>query len=333
MKKSLLALSVVAALLSTGCEDKSTPKLLEAEKTIMQLESQLKTAQNEVEKLQTEVAELATLKQEHEALKAELDKVSAHLPALQVEIVSLFDKSETIKLKPTPNEDYTPESSHIGLSVSIPVSGIEWLDQLLLKTIYRQDDQTADQTPSAEATTAPLNLDRLKQELAKQYDEMKAEAEENKLLGLSYELFSSYLGQRNHIASFSVHYDIYSGGAHGMYNTRYIHIDMDKKAVITLNELIAPGDQERVKAKLWARYVEERRDENDAYQGFVDEKTFRVSDDFYFSANGISFVYPPYELGPFAEGEVELTLAWHEINELLQPAFRLNKKDEFKNGE
>lgn len=322
MKKSLLTLSIFVALFSTGCEDKvSSQKLLEAEKAIVQLGNQLEREQREVVKLQNELV----------ALKTELNTALSRLPALNVEIVSLFNKSEMISFPKDPKDEYAPESSRVELSVSIAKTGVAWLDQLLLKEVEIRLNNTAHNPVLKTAdmdTSKSLTLDNLTQVLSGMYEAMLAEVKENKEIGLTQEVQSRYLGQRNNIASFSILSHVYSGGAHGMYSTDYLNIDTDKRAVITLNDFIAPNNQESVKSKLWERYAEERRDENGEFNGFGDKNTFRLSENFYFTPHGVSFVYPPYELGPFAEGEVEVMLEWYEINSLLQPSYRLAEFNE-----
>lgn len=322
MKKSLLTLSIFVALFSTGCEDKvSSQKLLEAEKAIVQLGNQLEREQREVVKLQNELV----------ALKTELNTALSRLPALNVEIVSLFNKSEMISFPKDPKDEYAPESSRVELSVSIAKTGVAWLDQLLLKEVEIRLNNTAHNPVLKTAdmdTSKSLTLDNLTQVLSGMYEAMLAEVKENKEIGLTQEVQSRYLGQRNNIASFSILSHVYSGGAHGMYSTDYLNIDTDKRAVITLNDFIAPNNQESVKSKLWERYAEERRDDNGEFNGFGDKNTFRLSENFYFTPHGVSFVYPPYELGPFAEGEVEVMLEWYEINSLLQPSYRLAEFNE-----
>lgn len=327
MKKSLLSLSILVALFSTGCEDKvSIQKLQEAENNIVQLESQLKEAQSEVTKLQAEIVSLATLKSEYDALKIELDKALTRFPALNVEVISLFNKSEMISFPKDPKDEYAPESSRVELSVSIAKTGVEWLDQLLLKEVDIRSNNTAHNPVLKTAdmdTSKPLTLERFTQSLSGMYEAMLAEVKENKEIGLTQEVQSRYLGQRNNIVSFSILNHVYSGGAHGMYRTDYLNIDTDKQAVITLNDFIAPNNQESVKSKLWERYAEERRDESGEFNGSGDKNTFRLSENFYFTPHGVSFVYPPYELGSYDEGEVEVMLEWYEINSLLQPSYRL----------
>lgn len=135
-----------------------------------------------------------------------------------------------------------------------------------------------------------------------------------------------YMGQRNNLVMFSKHYYSFSGGAHGMYSTEYLNIDVNKKAVIQLDDLVSSKNQTKLKTILWENYTRERLDENGNYDdSFMAKKDFYIANNFYFSPNGITFVYPVYVLGAYAEGEIELSVSFEEISELLNKAYAFDR--------
>ena len=76
---------------------------------------------------------------------------------------------------------------------------------------------------------------------------------------------------------------------------------------------------------LWEIYQNEYRGDNgERQEPFTVKADFYLSDNFYFSKDGIVFVYPPYAIGPYAEGEKELSLSLYddEVKALLTPAFK-----------
>lgn len=75
-----------------------------------------------------------------------------------------------------------------------------------------------------------------------------------------------------------------------------------------------------VKKHLWEAYQERLQRLNTEVT--VSQQEFRVSDNFYFGANGLVFVYPPYELAAYAEGLIELTLDYSLVNELLNKKYQ-----------
>lgn len=158
---------------------------------------------------------------------------------------------------------------------------------------------------------------------------MVESAKEEPVIGYDDSLTSSFLAQRNNIATFTMQFYSYSGGAHGMHYTHYINFDLNKKSIINLDDLVSPQNQAQFKEMLWANYRNNRLDENGKYTGFAEQKDFRISPDFYFAPHGLIFVYPPYELGPYVEGDVEVEVSWYEINDLLKPEYRPTEKDGF----
>lgn len=305
MKKSLLALIVAATFLTTACEDKETlQKLQNAEKALVQLESDLKT-----------------VKAENETLKAELTKAQQNVP-LQVEIVKIFDKSEVIKHKVDQKEEYAIDESKVTSFVSIPKTNFEWLNKILVRRAYNPDEDLG------RTLKNPTEQDLIKA-TEDNHNSMIAIAKGDPVIGFEESLFSDFIGQRNHIATFSMQYDVYTGGAHGMHGISYINVDLNKKTVISLNDLISDKNLDLFKEMVWENYAMSRVDENGKYNGYADKKEFRISPEFYFSSTGIVFVYPPYELGPYAEGDVEVEVSWYQANDLLNPDYQRGEKDGF----
>ncbi|QLB15453.1 hypothetical protein A6B39_08320 [Mannheimia granulomatis] len=305
MKKSLLALMIAAVLMTTACEDKETlQKLQQAEKAAVQLETDLKSA-----------------KAENETLKAELVKAQQNAP-LQVEIVKIFNKSEVIKHKVDPKEEYAIEESKVTSFVTIPKTNLAWLNNILVKFAYDHNEE------QDRKLQHPTEQDLIKSR-EKIYQDMVESAKEEPVFGYEESIYSDFVGQRNNIATFSMQPYSYGGGAHGLHHTSYINVDLNKKSVISLNDLVSEKNQAKLKEALWESYAVLRVDENGKYNGFADKKEFRISSEFYFGTNGIVFVYPPYELGPYAEGDVEVELPWYQANELLSPDYQRGEKDGF----
>ena len=151
------------------------------------------------------------------------------------------------------------------------------------------------------------------------YADSVKEVKEFELIGMTTNFDVKYLGQRENIATFTIGYYGYSGGAHGMYSTQFLNIDLAKKALLDIDDVINPDQHDKLKELLWETYSNASNNET-----FTPKSEFYVEKDFYFSHDGITFVYPPYAIGSFAEGEKELTIHWGELkeNKLLTPHFQ-----------
>lgn len=330
MKKSLIALLISSVLVLSACDDQVQQKLLEAEKKIVQLETDYKTVQDSLTAKENELTQtkttLASKESELAALQAENEKHKQQaFPALQVEIVPLFKKTGVIKHSQEKKEEFAPEQSEISVSASTAKTGVEWLDQLLLQELYNNYLSREEQDKQPNKAVSEADMVKFFSEM---YQTSEKAAKEDKPIG--YEDFAStyYVGQRNNIVSFTQNFYNYTGGAHGMYHTRYLNIDINKKAVITLNDLVSPKNQNKLKEQLWAIYVSTQAEKGtQETELFTPKKEFFVAENFYFDQHGITFVYPVYALAAYAEGETELTLSYDELKDLLNPDYRPSAKD------
>lgn len=306
MKKSLLAVLVSSVFLLSACNEKETQalneKLQQAEQTISQLNQ-----------------DLAKSQQDLTALQEEQGKLQAQMPALNVEIVPLFSKVEKIK----PSGVQEGSENELYYFTSIAKTGFDWLDNLLIRnTLLKKEGKINNQITGTEKEEA-LKL------AEKSYQEAKAEVSE--IAGMSFRDASQmvYAGQRGNIATFIQTWDGYTGGAHGMYGTNYLNVDLTKKTVISLDSLMSKTHQDKAKAELWNIYLEKTRMEaqDQNAEPFTPKADFELADNFYFSEQGIHFVYPPYALGSFAEGEITLVLPWSDANKLVSNEYQRTKKD------
>lgn len=301
MKKLLVSALAVAGLTLTGCNDEEKNTLSEQVKkqtqTIEQLNAQVNTLQRQVLDL-------------------------AENQAIRVEPEVLFEKSETIKFDNKSPNSLAPEEAEVKISVKSLKANMDWLTDLLVNELIRQF--------TAEGKVKIENKQQFIEYLQTHYADNVKEVKEFELIGISTNVDVEYLGQRENIATFTMGYHHYSSGAHGMYSTQFVNVDLDKKAVIQLDDVFTKAQQNKVKALLWEIYQNESRGDNgERQEPFTAKADFYLSDNFYFSQDGIVFVYPPYALGPYAAGEKELRLSLYddEVKALLTPAFKFLGKN------
>ena len=126
MKKSYLALFAASIFLLAGCNEKETQalteKLQKAEQTITQLNQDLAKSQQD----------FTAYKAETDQKLADLEKTKNAFPALKVEIEPLFSKSQKVK----PKEQTYFEEGQVNYFISIPKTGFEWLDNLVIRKLW-----------------------------------------------------------------------------------------------------------------------------------------------------------------------------------------------------
>ena len=307
MKESLLASPISSAFFLSACYEKDiqalNEKLQQAEQTITQLNQDLAKAQQDLT-----------------ALQAEQSKLQAQLPALDVTIEPLFSKSERVKL-PAANDSERTEG-WLDYFASIAKTGLDWLDNLLIRhTLLNHDGKINHQVTGTEKEEA-LKL------IEKNYQDSKTALREYGDITVCEISQMEYVGQRGNIATFiqSWWYNYTDSGC-GFYGTNCFNVDLNKKIVISLDSLMSKAHQEQAKAILWNSYLEKTRMEaqDEKAEPFTPKITFDLVDNFYFTYEGINFVYPADALAPFVE--VTLTLSWNNANKLVSSDYQRTKKD------
>lgn len=116
---------------------------------------------------------------------------------------------------------------------------------------------------------------------------------------------------RNVVAFATGGYD-YQGGAHGTpYQTGVVNYDCEQGHVIAYGDIFIPGCDGKILSLLKAA-----RKKMDEYE--PDMPVTRIPKDVMtVGANGVTFAYSVYELGSFAEGEVEVKLPLQQIEQYL----------------
>lgn|GEM_PF-1173052 len=116
----------------------------------------------------------------------------------------------------------------------------------------------------------------------------------------------------------SAHYS-YLGGAHGAYYIKYDNIDLRDGSIIEENKLFNPG-YENALAELIQNAVRERNDspdEDEHIMLLVEIPEIKPSGNFFFSPEGIVYVYNQYEIAPYVQGPVEITVPYYKLHSII----------------
>lgn len=125
----------------------------------------------------------------------------------------------------------------------------------------------------------------------------------------------------NYIALQYLHSD-YAGGAHGNAIHSYINFDPKREVGITLDSLILPQKKNDL-----VKLAEEifRKDEKLTATEPLDKKyfftngKFALAQNFYVSNEGLTFLYNPYEIKPYAYGTTKLVIPTALLKNFAKP--------------
>ena len=116
----------------------------------------------------------------------------------------------------------------------------------------------------------------------------------------------------------------YTGGAHGNYGTHYSSLDLLSKKILKLDDVLTTAGQANLPLLLKKYFRKNYNlDANDSLKeaGLFEEK-IKPNNNFYITGKGIGFSYSPYEIGPYAMGEINIFIPFSELKTSLQPAFQ-----------
>ena len=171
-------------------------------------------------------------------------------------------------------------------------TGIAWIDDYFLDRLKKMDPVAFEKAKNLEQNTDNQKLPSISQANIR------------------------FLGQNKNLATFVMHtYTYPAGAAHGMYHEEYVNFDLKNKKRITVQDLV----QKESEAKLVQALYE--YNQNWLLEKEIKAEDLKLSDNFYYGAQGIVFVYSLYDLASYADGMSELLLPYHAVEDLINPEY------------
>lgn len=112
---------------------------------------------------------------------------------------------------------------------------------------------------------------------------------------------------------------IFTGGAHGYSSTHFLNFNKKNGEEIERNQLFKDRDKFEEIAEMKFREQESiPEDVSINSTGFMfDRDDFYLPENIGFTYDGIQLLYNPYEVASYADGAIELTLPYQEVQEFL----------------
>ncbi|MGB9189970.1 MULTISPECIES: RsiV family protein [unclassified Acinetobacter] len=219
-----------------------------------------------------------------EQVKVEKQEASSTIPLIQANVVSVkLSKPEACDAEGCTQYE-----------IQTVKSNLKWVDDYFLDRVKKADPIAFSTTPNEKINTAEGANPNLSQSST----------------------YIRFVSQQYDRATFAIQtYTYSSGAAHGMYHQEFVNFDLKNKKRLALQDIMVKGSEQQLLNTLY--------DSNSIWleQHSIEREKLKLSDNFYYGANGIVFVYPLYELASYAEGMTELTLPYSALTKLIKAEY------------
>lgn len=129
------------------------------------------------------------------------------------------------------------------------------------------------------------------------------------------------LARRGDLATVRIETYEFTGGAHGMPATHWLNWDLAANRLVTLGDILQPGQEHAFWAVAQAAHQQWLKDEANADDDFRGAWPFQKTGDFRLTDNGVRLLYGVYTLGPYVMGMPELTLPRGDLQGVVKAKF------------
>ncbi|WP_231427573.1 DUF3298 and DUF4163 domain-containing protein [Pedobacter sp. Leaf250] len=115
--------------------------------------------------------------------------------------------------------------------------------------------------------------------------------------------------------------DAYTGGAHGNYGSTMFCFDVKNKKQMVLSDVVKIDSntlQSLLEKNLRKQYNIKTQDK---ISSVLFDDFLKPNKNFYFNKNGLAFMYNPYEVASYAQGQIVVFIPFTELKPYLNPAF------------
>ena len=148
--------------------------------------------------------------------------------------------------------------------------------------------------------------------------------EESASIGAWYSYFKGIESKvqlyKKHLLVYRIDYNEYTGGAHGIYLSTFLNMDLRRLSPVRLDDLFVNDYKEPLTDLLWNQLMADnnvatRQELEDLGYGSTGE--LEPTENFYLTPEGITFYYNVYEMTPYVMGATEIAMPYEAVQHLL----------------
>ena len=119
---------------------------------------------------------------------------------------------------------------------------------------------------------------------------------------------------------YRINYNEYTGGAHGIYMTTFLNMDLINLRPLKLDDIFTGDYKEALTDLLWNQLMADKKvTTHEALEdmGYGSTGDIAPTENFYLDKDGITFYYNVYDITPYAMGPVEIKIPYEMMEHML----------------
>jgi len=131
------------------------------------------------------------------------------------------------------------------------------------------------------------------------------------------EIEGSFTADWNKKKCYTLTYSSFRGGAHGMYTITYLVFNPQTGALVTEDDLFQEGYKDPVSALMRESLSATMADDKEALESIMLDKVV-PNGNFCPDDKGISWMFQPYDIAPYALGGISVDVSWEKLTPYLK---------------
>ena len=125
---------------------------------------------------------------------------------------------------------------------------------------------------------------------------------------------------KKHLLVYRINYNEYTGGAHGIYMSTFLNMDLRTLSPIRLDDIFVGDYKEPLTDLIWNQLMADNKvTTHEALEdmGYASTGDITPTENFYLSREGVTFYYNVYDITPYSMGPVKVTIPFPMLEHLL----------------
>lgn len=249
------------------------------------------------------------------------DKMNKNTGAFQFDSIRV---NETVHLF----NDTAKPACNLVISFTYPIQSTDQMLKDSLNAYFLSacfgDKYIGQQPQEVVKQYAQAYTDEYQRDLQPMYTEDEKNKEDGASIGAWYSYYKTIKSQvqfyTKNLLVYNIYYDEFTGGAHGIYMTTFLNMDLSAMRPLRLNDLLVEDYKDTLTDLIWDQLMAANKvTTREALEelGYGSTGEIIPTENFFLDPEGITFYYNIYEITPYAMGPVEVKIPFEKMAHLL----------------